>query len=153
MMQINRRTFVKHALITGAVGSLVSSFNVFAAWPAMAYKQDNISDALKELFGESTPATTDKIQLKLPNIAENGAVVPITINTSLPNVDSISILVEKNPNPLAARFNLQNTEKLNISTRIKMGKSSDVLAVVRSDGKLYAIKQFVKVTIGGCGGG
>ena len=152
MMTLNRRKFVKQALIAGAVGTIVSSFNVFAAWPEKAYKQENISDALHELFGNSKVSKSDKIHIKVPKIAENGAVVPITVKTSLPNVDSISILVEKNPNPLVARFNMQNSKTSDITTRIKLGKKSNVIAVVSSNGRLYSSTEYVKVTRGGCGG-
>jgi len=149
----HRRKFIKQSLIAGAVGSILSSFNIFAAWPVSAYKQENISDALKQLFGDSTPIETNKIHIKIPNIAENGAVVPINIKTTLTNVDSIGILVAANPNPLVARFTMHSVRTVDINTRIKMGKSSDVVAFVRSNGKLYVTRKFVKVTIGGCGGG
>ena len=153
MTSLQRRKFVKQSIVVGAVGSILSSFNLFAAWPESAYKQESISDALKHLFGDSTPIESDKIQLKIPNIAENGAVVPINVKTSLENVDSIGIFVAKNPNPLVARFTLHSVRTADINSRIKMGKSSEVVAIVRSNGKLYASRKFVKVTIGGCGGG
>jgi sulfur-oxidizing protein SoxY len=90
--------------------------------------------------------------LKAPDIAENGAVVPISVESSLPNVKRIIILVEENPTPMTAAFNLGEGVKADVSTRIKMGKTSNVVALVESNGNIYAARKNVKVTIGGCGG-
>jgi len=92
------------------------------------------------------------VKIKAPDIAENGAVVPITVSSTLPDIESISIIAAKNPSPLAASFQLSSMSEGYVSTRIKMGKTSNVIAVVKSGGKLYSATQEVKVTIGGCGG-
>jgi sulfur-oxidizing protein SoxY len=92
------------------------------------------------------------VKLKVPDIAENGAVVPISVSTDIENVESISIYVEGNPNPLAATFELSPYIVAAVSTRIKMGKTSNVVAAVYSGGTVYTATQEVKVTIGGCGG-
>jgi sulfur-oxidizing protein SoxY len=124
---------------------------VFAAWPKAAFETEELSSAIKSLYG-SDGTESDKINLKAPDIAENGAVVPISVSTDLPNVDNISIYVEGNPNPLSATFELNENSVADVSTRIKMGKTSNVVAVVKSDGKVYTTRKEVKVTIGGCGG-
>ena len=87
-----------------------------------------------------------------PDIAENGALVPITVTSSLPKTESIAILVEKNPNSLAANFNVLAGMDPFISTRVKMGQTSDIYALVKADGRYYYAKKEIKVTIGGCGG-
>jgi len=107
---------------------------------------------MKDAFGSSKTTPSKNIKLKAPDIAENGAVVPITITSNIPHTESISIVVAKNPSPLAATFNLGPTTKGYISTRIKMSKTSDVTAVIKAGGKLYSTSKNVKVTIGGCGG-
>ncbi|MBT8141001.1 MAG: thiosulfate oxidation carrier protein SoxY, partial [Gammaproteobacteria bacterium] len=94
----------------------------------------------------------DKISLKVPEIAENGAVVPVSVKTKLDNVSSISILVDENPTPLSATFELTPAVDADISARIKMGQSSNVRAVVKAGDKVYFTSKEVKVTIGGCGG-
>ena len=92
------------------------------------------------------------ITISAPDIAENGAVVPITISTTLSNVENISVFVDKNPQPLAANFDLTSNVSGFVSTRIKMRETSDVIAIIKSGGKLYKANKTVKVTIGGCGG-
>ena len=104
------------------------------------------------LFGSADNTPSGDIQIKAPDIAENGAVVPVSVTTSIAGVSSIAILAEKNAFPLAANFELASNTKGYISTRIKMGKTSDVIAVVRAGGKAYSARKNVKVTIGGCGG-
>ena len=105
---------------------------------------------MTELLGTDQTAPTDQIRLKVPEIAENGAVVPVTISTALENVESISIVVENNPRPLAATFEILPGTLPDISSRIKMGETSDVIAVVKTDTGLYSTSKEVKVTIGGC---
>lgn len=107
---------------------------------------------MNALFQAQTASESAEITLKAPDIAENGAVVPVSIKTDLESVESISIIVENNPNPLAASFELSPEAKAEVSTRIKMNKTSNVIAVVKADGKLHTTQKEVKVTIGGCGG-
>lgn len=120
-------------------------------WPAEAFRQKSEKDALDTLLGKPFE-TTDKITLEVPEIAENGAVVPVSVSTSLPNVTSISIMVPENPFTLAARYKLPEGTAAAVSCRLKMAKTSDVVAVVESDGKAYGFAKQVKVTLGGCGG-
>ena len=124
---------------------------LFAARPDGAFKAKGIDAVIKELFGADA-VESDKISLKVPEIAENGAVVPVTIKTDLDNVTSISILVDENPTPLSATFDLTPSVEADISARIKMGQSSNVRAVVKAGDKVYFTTKEVKVTIGGCGG-
>jgi sulfur-oxidizing protein SoxY len=156
-MNRQRRIFLK--FITGGSVTLVALASglltpqqVWAAWPKQAFEADNLDAALKALFEGEAAEESDVITLKAPDIAENGAVVPVSVQTELHNVESISILVENNPSPLAASFELTPEAVADVSTRIKMGKTSSVIAMVKADGKLFMTKKEVKVTIGGCGG-
>ena len=157
-LQQQRRTFLKGTLAGGAVLAaaglgLIPTRLALAAWPEAAFQATSLDDALNKVFGSSTLETSDKVVLKAPSIAENGAVVPITVNAEqLQNVDSISIFSEKNPTPFVARFNLKPGCVADVSTRVKMGESGDIIAVVKADGKLYSARTNVKVTVGGCGG-
>src|SRR5690606_31858570 len=112
----------------------------------------DIPSALSSLMGADSAEESGDINIKAPDIAENGAVVPVTVSTTLPGVEAIAIIAANNPVPLIANFNLKEGAEGFISSRIKMGKSGDVIAVVKSDGKLYKAAKEVKVTIGGCGG-
>ena len=123
-----------------------------ATWPDRAFSSSVAGEAMVDLLGTDQTVASDQIELKLPVIAENGAVVPVTISTSLENVESISIVVEKNPRPLAATFEILPGTLPEISSRIKMGQTSDVMAVVKTDHGIYSTAKEVKVTIGGCGG-
>jgi sulfur-oxidizing protein SoxY len=122
-----------------------------AAWPEEAFKSKEIDGALQSMYNTTSHAMSDDIKIKAPDIAENGAVVPITVSTSM-KADSLAVLIKENPVPLACSYDLgANTEGF-ISCRVKMGKTSDLIAVVKSGGKLHSAKKTVKVTIGGCGG-
>ena len=123
-----------------------------ATWPQKTFNATAADDALKELLGTSTTTPSDQIDLKVPEIAENGAVVPVSIKTSLENVESISIVVKKNPRPMAATFEIPPGTLPKISSRIKMGETSDVMAVIKTSNGIYSTASEVKVTIGGCGG-
>ena len=117
-----------------------------------AFEATAADKAMEALFGGKSVSTSDQVMLKVPDIAENGAVVPVTVSTSIEGVKSISLLVVDNPNPLSARFNLMPGVSAEISTRIKMGQSSDVVAAVETDSGVFTSTKNVKVTIGGCGG-
>ncbi len=155
-MSMKRRTFLKGAAVAGVAGmavgaGLLTPRAVLAAWPSAAFDAKDFSSALKGVAG--TDATTaGDIKIKAPDIAENGAVVPVTVSTGIGSVESISILAAMNANPLTSSYNLGANTEAFVSTRIKMGKTSDVVAVVKAGGKLYEAKKEVKVTIGGCGG-
>jgi len=157
-MNSKRRIFMKGTLAAGAVGvavgaGLLSPRAVLAAWPEAAFKAKTVDEALKGIVGSTQVTESGDIKIKAPDIAENGAVVPVTVSATLAGVGSISILAEKNPAPLTSSYALAKGTEAYISTRIKMGKTGNVLAVVKAaDDKLYSAQKEVKVTIGGCGG-
>jgi len=153
---MKRRVFLKGTVASGALGvavvaGLLTPQAVLAAWPKAAFEAKKVPDAISAIMGAESTEATDKIEIKAPDIAENGAVVPITVSTDM-SVESIAVIAEKNPSPLAAAFEMGPGAQGYVSTRIKMGKTGDVVAVVKSGGKLYANRKGVKVTIGGCGG-
>ena len=156
-MNQNRRVLLKSTLAVGATGIAISAGlltpkSVLAAWPKAAFEAKDAKAALEASLGSSSMTESGDIKLKAPDIAENGAVVPITVTSNIDNTESISVVVAENGTPLAATFNLGANTKGFVSTRIKMAKTSDVTAVVKAGGKLYSTKKNVKVTIGGCGG-
>ena len=148
-MKARRRLVLKCILALGAIAAWPRL--LLAARPDSAFSANDADNALAELF-EQTPVGSDQIKMKIPDIAENGAVVPVTVSTDLDNVDSISIVVVNNPTPLAATFILTPRSIPSVAVRIKMGQSSQVLALVNAGGNLYITAKDVKVTIGGCGG-
>jgi sulfur-oxidizing protein SoxY len=156
-MNKQRRIILKGSMAAGALGvaagaGLLTPTLVLAAWPEAAFKAKSTGDALKELVGSDATAESGDIQVKAPDIAENGAVVPITVTSSIPGTESIAIIAANNPVPLVANFVMGGGAHGFCSTRIKMGKSGDVVAVVKAGGKLHTARKEVKVTIGGCGG-
>lgn len=116
-----------------------------------AFSMKSVPEAMRAL-GAQSPAVSAAIQIKAPEIAENGAVVPITIESKLPGTESITLLIEKNPQPLAASFSIPAGTEPSVSTRVKIGESSDVYALVKAEGKFYMAKKEIKITLGGCGG-
>jgi sulfur-oxidizing protein SoxY len=155
---VARRIILKGAVAGGLAGLGFGAFPfpAFAdadakAWPAEAFKVKSEAEALKALYGKSAEAS-DKVSLDAPEIAENGAVVPIAVASTLPNVTGIAILVLENPNVLAAAYKIPAGTQASVSNRLKMAKTSKVVAVVESGGKLYSATKEVKVTVGGCGG-
>ncbi len=157
MTNTKRRTLLKGTLGASLAGiataaGLLSPQALMAAWPKSAFSAKKLNSAVSGLFGSSTMADSKSIKITAPPIAENGAEVGVTVSSSLSNVDSMSILIKKNSSPLAASFGLGAGTDPFIRTRVKIAKTSDVIAVVRSGGKLFTTKREVKVTIGGCGG-
>ena len=149
-MHMNRRRVLQGLL---ALTTLFAFPRVLlAAWPEKAFKATKIDDALAGLFDGASATPSDKVKLKIPDIAENGAVVPVTVSTDMPDVESMCVLVANNPNPLAASFELSEGTAAKVSTRIKMGQSSDVVGVIKTSSGLFTTSKEVKVTIGGCGG-
>ena len=156
-MDHKRRILLKSSLAASATGMAISAGlltpkAVLAAWNTAAFDAKDVNSALTGAFGSADATDSDKIKLKAPDVAENGASVTITVDSKLAKTETISILVSGNATPLSATFNLAAKTEGYITTNIKMGKSSDVVAVVKADGKLYSTSQQVKVTIGGCGG-
>jgi sulfur-oxidizing protein SoxY len=153
-----RRMILKGAAVLALVGFAGIRFDLtsaFAAandkYPEDAFKQKSVDDTLKLLYGKTAEAS-DKVKLDAPEIAENGAVVPISVSSTLADVTSISILVAENPNALAASYKIPAGTIPNVANRLKMAKTSNVIAVVEAGGKLYSATKEVKVTVGGCGG-
>ena len=120
-------------------------------WNKAAFETKNLADTVKAMGG-GAPTESKDIVISSPDIAENGAVVPFTISSRLPKTESIALLVEKNPNALAASFDIPAGTEAGVTTRVKMGQTSNVTALVKADGKFYYTTQEVKVTLGGCGG-
>jgi sulfur-oxidizing protein SoxY len=120
-------------------------------YPEAAFKAKSDADAIKALYGRSAEPS-EKVKLDAPEIAENGAVVPISVSTGLTEVTSISILVAENPNALAASYRIPAGTMPSVGNRLKMAKTSNVIAIVEAGGRLYSATKEVKVTVGGCGG-
>ena len=120
-------------------------------YPEAAFKQKSDADAIKSLYGRTAEAS-DKVKLDAPEIAENGAVVPVSVTTTLPTVTSISFFVSENPNALAASYAIAEGTVPSVANRLKMQKTTKLVAIVESEGKLYSATKEVKVTVGGCGG-
>lgn len=152
-----RRAFLKSAGSIGTVavaiaaGMLKPGTAFAAAWNTLAFTTKDMAESLKNT-GYDGAAESSDIVLKAPDIAENGAVVPITATSNIPGTTSIAIFVEKNPTPLIADFSFSNGADAYVSTRIKMAKTSIVRVSVKAGGKNYTTSREVKVTIGGCGG-
>ncbi len=152
---MNNRRLILLSMI-GLMSSLGSMLlfprAAFAKWIAAAFEAKTTDKALVGLFNNKEIIESDRILLKIPEIAENGAVVPVNINTDLPNVETISLFAEKNLHPLSAAFTIPKGTTPNVSVRIRLAETMNVKAIVKSDGKLYSTQKEVKVTIGGCGG-
>ena len=158
----SRHDRTRRLLLKSALGGLVAALALpwlpkwaraadAALWPKDAFTQKTEAGAIKALYGKEATAS-DQVKLDAPEIAENGAVVPIAVSSALPNVTSISILVSENPFPLAASYKLPPGTTAMVANRLKMAKTSKVVALVESDGKVYSATKEVKVTVGGCGG-
>jgi sulfur-oxidizing protein SoxY len=122
------------------------------AWNKAAFDTRNMAETMQALGGGEPVQSKDILFFQTPDIAENGAVVPVGITSNIPKTESIAILIEKNPNMLAAVFDIPPGTEPSLTTRVKMGQSSNIYALVRADGKYYVAAKDVKVTLGGCGG-
>ncbi len=149
-----RRTVLKLgaslSAIAGALAIGVLKPGIGWAWNKAAFESKALADALKSIGATDLIESRD-ITITAPDIAENGAVVPVAVTSKIPNTQSIAILAEKNPFPLAASFDVSGTGEGYVSVRLKMGQTSNIHAVVKADGKFYVAVKEVKVTIGGCG--
>lgn len=134
-----------------AAGLLRPEGAAAAEWNQAAFNSKSVADALKALGGSGAAESKD-ITIIAPDIAENGAVVPVAVQSNLAKTESIAILIEKNPNMLAASFDIPAGTESTVGTRVKMNQTSNVYAVVKADGKFYTAVKEVKVTLGGCGG-
>lgn len=156
-MTNTRRIFLKASLAASTLAvaagaNLLTPRTVLAAWPSKAFNAKKMDVAMTDLVGDTLTTPSDDITVDAPDIAENGAVVSVTVKTTLPKVESISLFVPVNAYPLASSYILSSATDGFITGRIKMAKTSNVIAVVKSNGKLYSAKKSVKVTLGGCGG-
>jgi len=152
-MQTRREMLARSATVVGllaAAGMLPQS--ALAAWSQTAFEAKSVADAVKAL-GAGAPVESKDVTITGPDIAENGAVVPVGCATALPGVKRMLLLVEKNPNALAAVFDVTDAVETNFNTRVKMGQTSNVVAVaMMGDGKVLFAQKEIKVTLGGCGG-
>ena len=154
-MNTTRRLWLKAAgsaglIASGVAAGLLIPVRALADWDSAAFSATRMIDALAAM-GASDATTSLGVVVKTPDIAENGAVVPVEVHTTLPNVESIAILAEKNPTPLIAQYTLTDFDGV-LTTRIKMRETAKVRAIVKAGGKFYTSAKEVKVTIGGCGG-
>ena len=151
----SRRVMLQGAGSVALIGFGLSAMPALAAandkYPEDAFKQKSDADAIKALYGKTAEAS-DKVKLDAPEIAENGAVVPVAVATTLTGVTSISFFVSENPNALAASYVIVEGTVPSVANRLKMQKTSNVIAIVESEGKLFSAAKEVKVTVGGCGG-
>lgn len=154
-MNQQRRDVLRLSTVLGlaVAAGLISPFEALAAegWNSAAFDTKNLNDTVKALGGRSA-APSIHLLINAPEIAENGAVVPISVTTALPNVQQIAILVEKNPNALSANFTIPPGTEAYVSTRVKMAQTSNVYALAKVDGKWLVASKEIKVTLGGCGG-
>jgi sulfur-oxidizing protein SoxY len=160
--QNNRPVPTRRLIVKGVLAGLVAGAGFgarlhaaraadAAAWPKDAFTQKTQAGAIKSLYGKDTEVS-DKVKLDAPEIAENGAVVPISVSSAFPDVTSIAILVSENPFPLAAAYRIPAGTSGTVSNRLEMAKTSTVTALVEAGGKIYSASKEVKVTVGGCGG-
>jgi len=152
-MQTRREMLAHSATVAGllATAGLLPQ-TALAAWPQAAFDAKTLAEAVKALGG-AAPAESKDVTITGPDIAENGAVVPVGAATTLAGVSRLLLLVEKNPSVLAAVFNVTDAVEANVNTRVKMGQSSNVYAVaMMGDGKVLYAQKEIKVTLGGCGG-
>jgi sulfur-oxidizing protein SoxY len=157
-MKVRRRDVLRGggaaavALAAGAWRPRAAAAQQAAGWNQAAFSGKSLDEIVKALGGDKALPTKDVSWGSTPEIAENGAVVPIAITSAIPKTETIAIVIEKNPGPLAAEFNVPAGTDASIVTRVKMGQSSNVHAVVKADGKYYVATRDIKVTLGGCGG-
>jgi len=156
-MDIRRRGILKAGGGTGVLAlataaGLLRPGEAFAQqWNKAAFETKSVADTLKAL-GSSGSTESAQIQITAPDIAENGAVVPITIESGIARTQTIAILIEKNPNTLSANFEIPEGTDPFVTTRVKMAETSNIYAVVKADGKYFHAAKEIKVTLGGCGG-
>ena len=154
-MNPTRRKFLRTgggALALAVAGGLARPQYAFAQqWNKAAFETRSFADTLKALGGSGSTESA-QIQITAPDIAENGAVVPITIESAIPRTQTIAILIEKNPNTLSANFDIPDGTDPFVTTRVKMAETSNIYALVKADGKYFHAVKEIKVTLGGCGG-
>lgn len=154
-MNNQRRNVLKTGTGAAVLGALAAAGMIpnvaLAAWNKAAFEAKSMADTLKAL-GAVQPADSSDVQVTGPDIAENGAVVPVGVDSKIAGTTMVAILIDKNPNALAASFMLPAGTEANVQTRVKMGQTSNVYALVKAGDKFYMAKKEIKVTLGGCGG-
>ena len=151
-MQNRRETLQQSLAVAGLLGATGLFPGEAFAFNKAAFDAKNVNDAVKA-YGAGAPVESKDVSLTAPDIAENGAVVPMAVASTLPNLKHLLVLVEKNPSSLVAKFDVSDAVEPSFSTRAKMGQTSDVYAVaITKDNKAFFTKKEVKVTLGGCGG-
>lgn len=156
-MSLSRRLFLKQTTAAGsaavALGAgLLTPQTLLAEWNEAAFREKDLNAAIKAMTGSDSSEESDKIHIKAPDIAENGGVVPVSVTSEIEGASHILILAPNNPVPMIAVFALGEGAEAFARTNIKMGKTGDVVAVVKAGDKTFTAKKAVKVTIGGCGG-
>ena len=142
---------LRRALVAALALTLVRPRAALAAWNKEAFGAKNPGDALKNLgIGGTTPS--NEVTIDAPQIAENGAVVPVEISSAIAGTTALIVVIEKNPFPLAARFDFKEEALPFVKVNVKMGETSDIRVLAEAAGKYYSATKEVKVTIGGCGG-
>jgi sulfur-oxidizing protein SoxY len=155
-MTLDRRKFLEHTTALSLTGfawmaGLISPRMLEAKELDEAFAAKTAEQLIPLLADRLEIRTSNQIELKIPDVAENGAIVPITITSSLNNIHSVAVIAEMNPVPLIGRFILENGAEAFIQARIKMAESSHIIVLVNADDQLYRVKKFVRVTVGGCG--
>ena len=154
---MKRRTFLKGTMAGGIIavaagaGLLKPTQVMAASWPKKAFNANSIPDTIKALYGSANAANSSAIKIDAPLQAENGGLVPVKVSANIAKIESIAMLVSKNPHPLATSIDLFGAKGF-YRANLKMRKSSDLVAVVKAGGKLYKKSHKIKVTVGGCGG-
>ena len=137
--------------LAAAAGILRPGESLAQEWNKAAFETKSVAETVKALGGGASTESKE-IQITAPDIAENGAVVPVSVDSRLARTQAIAIMIEKNPNTLSATFEIPDGTDPFVTTRVKMGETSNVYALVKADGKYYYAPKEVKVTLGGCGG-
>lgn len=154
-MNNQRRNVLKTGTGAAVLGALAAAGMIpnvaLADWNKAAFEAKSMADTLKAL-GATQPADSTDVQVTGPDIAENGAVVPVGVDSKIAGTTMVAILIDKNPNALAASFMLPAGTEANVQTRVKMGQTSNVYALVKAGDKFYMATKEIKVTLGGCGG-
>jgi sulfur-oxidizing protein SoxY len=141
----------RRTLLAALALAVLKPMAALAAWNEKAFGAKTGADALKSLGVGETAASKD-LTIEAPQIAENGAVVPIEVSSAIPGTTAISVLIEKNPFPLAGRFEFKDGALPFVKLNVKMGETSDIRAIAEAGGRHYSATREIKVTIGGCGG-
>ena len=157
---MKRRTFVARGGVVSA--GLIATHAALAlgllprqlqaAWPAAAFETDDLAEAERLLFNDAATEESDQLDITAPDIAENGSVVPVKVRVDLENPESVAIFARENPTPLLAKVNFTQDVAPEVALRVKLGATTELVAVAKADGRLYRATRSVKVTSGGCGG-